>query len=230
MSVAQPYYKYQPELLPPWMQDETGIPLAQAFGMVKDGMCEAAMQAVRARCIRTAPNDALDYAGQERSLPRMPGDTPASYLARLLAAWDLWSQAGTEQSIKTALGWLGLTNFKIFGQTNTTGQRCTDGDWNWDGDSANWARAWVVIYPPHPWVTDGTWSSPGIWGDGGTIGSDASEQEVALIRYSVNAWRPAHVAVGIIVVMDVTAFNAALPNGTWNLWRNRNPHALYLQG
>ncbi len=84
-----------PPVVPPWLLGPNGRTWLTAIGRSLDDNAERARQAVKARFPNLAPDDALAVLGEERGMPRGPGETTASYRARLLGAWDAWTWAGT---------------------------------------------------------------------------------------------------------------------------------------
>jgi hypothetical protein len=88
------YREWQRRLAPPWLQEGAGGRFLEGLGEVKDGLAEHVRQAVLARMIQRAPEDALALIGEERFLPRFPGEFTEAYRARLLAAWEFWRQGG----------------------------------------------------------------------------------------------------------------------------------------
>src|SRR5690606_37201251 len=150
-----------------------------SMGMMFDLLAEGAQAAVLASKFGSeyfAP-DALDYIGVERNLPRFPGETDTNYEARLRDAWNLWRQAGTNGGIIAMFDALGIA-----------AEIKTNADWDWDGDTDNWSRFWVVL-TDHSWVSDGEWGDPGTWGDGGTWGSNATPDEVRAVRNIVRLFK-----------------------------------------
>lgn len=59
------------------------------------------------------PSDALDQIGADRLLPRGPGESDATYSARLLAAWAAWEFAGSHYGVLRALNLAGYANMVI---------------------------------------------------------------------------------------------------------------------
>ena len=66
-------------------------------------MTDRLKRAVKQRFFSVAPADALARGGEERQLERAPGDTNATFSARLVSAWDLWAWGGTPLGLLTAL-------------------------------------------------------------------------------------------------------------------------------
>lgn len=191
------------------------------IGLMFDLMAETVNQSVKARFFgsNTFPADAMRYLGEERMLPRYPVDTDATYKARLQGAWEAWQKAGTDQGVVSQLEAMGLTAYI----------REQNIDWDWDGDSDNWSRFWVII-TGHPWQR-WLWGDGSLWAGGQTWGSTATAAEVRSIRALVRKWKPGHVVCGhIIVVFDEATWNAEQPDGTWGDPANRSKSAIYWPG
>jgi hypothetical protein len=192
------YATYQPKLLPTFLGGEWGERWASASGLMKDVWGEAAAQAVLCRFIQTAPEDALSLIGDERGLPRNPGESTAAFRTRLLAAWSMWTMAGTKAGIVSALNYLGFLNVSIYENADWTiapGPGYSLGD--------EWWRFWVVIRQPHGF-------GPPAWriGDGSLVGAPGlrvgfmyAPVTHPTIRPTIERWKPAHAMLMQIVVV-----------------------------
>ena len=224
MATPTTFQRYAADALSPTVfQGDNGQKLMPGtLGVFFDAAAEGCNQAIKARFFGsdTFPPSALPYLGDGRAMPRYPIDTDASYLARRRDAWNIWKQAGTKIGIDRQFAALGLTA--------SVKDRSTPG-WNWDGDTDNWSRFWVVI-TAHPWTT-WTWGSGVLYGDGHTWGSTATLEDVRSVRALVRKWKPAHtVCDHIIVVMDAVTWAAEQPDGTWYNPANRSGAAIYWKG
>lgn len=191
------------------------------IGLMFDFTLEGALVAIKARGLRSPdfPTDGLDYIGSERCLPRFPNESHADYKTRLLAAWDIWRQSGTQGGIELLFSLLGIT---IDIKTNA--------QWNWDGQTTNWSRFWLVV-TDHPWVAGPPVGTLNPVGNGTTIGTTASPDEVRAVRNIVIDHKAAHdICPNIVIVLDEVAWAADLPDGTWGNIVNRNPTARYWVG
>jgi hypothetical protein len=218
---------------PPWLRRHFGDRWVGLFALLTDGVLEALTEALFASWLRepTAPPDALAWTGIERSIERFPGETNESYRDRLIAAWTAWEQAGNEAALLAQLDGLGLTDIEIVSY-RTPG-------WDWDsaagltwaegvGAADNWSRFWVII-KGHPWVGEGTFGDGAIYGDGGSIGSNATLEQIGAMKRAIKKWKPAHVQCAwIILVTDEATWDVEQPDGTWHDWRNRSTSALYI--
>jgi hypothetical protein len=224
MAAPTTHQRYAADALSPTVfQGTNGQKLMPGtLGVFFDAAAEGCNQAVKARFFDsdTFPPSALSYLGAGRSMPRYPLDTDATYTARLRDAWNIWPQAGTKYGIEAQLAALGLTA--------TVKDRSSVG-WNWDNDTDNWSRFWVVI-TGHPWAS-WEWGDGTLWGDGKTWGSDATVDEVKSVRALVRKWKPAQVVcTNIIVVMDAITWAAEQPDGTWGNPAKRSSAAIYWRG
>ena len=151
---------------------------ATAFGIMKDGIVEGSIAAVKTRFVQTAPEDALALAGYERSMPQSPIESGYAYRARLLNAWNVWQYAGTRKGLVDAIALLGV---------NATVYENKD----WAQPAGLWADFWVYLFQPHPfsvsfYVGDGTTCGSGV-----TIGVKPGNLYAALVN-TIKQWRPAH--------------------------------------
>jgi len=111
--------------------------------------------------------------------------------------------------------------------SKTSGQ---DGHWNWDGNAAQWARAWVIIYANVvPWATantkfwgTGSWK----WGDGSAFGFDQMFHVFTGMRAVLKQWKslaalyPYIIVSGSQFLFEPSAADDGVinPNGTWGTW------------
>lgn len=193
------------------------------IGLSFDLLAETFNQATKAWILlsNTHPHDALRFVGEERQLPRYAGrETDHGYRLRLVAAWETWAQAGSEQELLRQLTLSTGYQFELYDAS----------DWNWDGNEADWSRFWVVV--------KGTALQPEVWGGhawgqtGMRWGADVTFEEIQLIRTTIRQWKPAHVRCDhIIVVFDLEQWNADLPpDGTWGNANGRSNAAVYWRG
>lgn len=189
------------------------------IGLMGDLAAEAAREAALMRFFDavTFPEDALAPHGDERLMPRYPTESADTYKSRLRDAWNAWNRAGTDQAIITQLAGLGLTA-EIY----------ANHEWNWDSDTDNWSRFWVVV-TSHPW-SRWHWSDGTSYGGGATWGSTATPAEIYALRRLVRTWKVGHVVCShIILVMDPATWSPT-PDGTWGDPANRNAGAIYIPG
>lgn len=209
------------EFLPTSLRDEVGERFAMALALVPDSITEILIEAVFARALYSAefPADALRLVGSERMMPRYRNESDAQYLGRLRGAWVAWEYAGTRQAIESQLAAAGYTAYVR-----------ENHQWDWDGDSANWPRFWVVI-TGHPWER-WHYGDGHVWGQTGlTWGSTATSSEITTLRQLEQQWKPGHTrCVAIILVFDEGTWDADQPDGTWDDPPSRNLAVTYLPG
>ncbi|MGW8285744.1 MAG: hypothetical protein ACWGPR_08500 [Candidatus Deferrimicrobiaceae bacterium] len=216
------YFDWQGEVMPPWLAGPVGqryigtcCSLTNHIGLEGDTLALRAAQLTNP----DQPPDAISRLGAERQLDRGPTETDAQYKARLNDAWTAWEYAGAAYSITSQLALIGLTAEV---KQNT--------DWDWDGNTAAWARFWVVV-TSHPWTTSWQWGDGSVWGGGQTWGSTASIQEVQTVQSIVAQWKPAHCFCDkIIIVVNSSQWAIEQPDGTWDDPANRSTAALYWRG
>ena len=207
------YRQWALENSPPWMRGTWGEKLLNIIGGVFDEAYGAVYQAGAAGSVDapTFPNDALGLVGSERNIERYPSETDAQFKVRVKGAWESWAQAGTMRLVAE----LAAAGFTAVIKENW--------QWDWDGDSANWSRFWVVI-TGHDWEL--TQWGEGVWGEG-VWGCDATIAEAQTLIRLVRKWKPAHAVAIIVVVFDLDAWDSDQPDGTWGDPANRNTAALY---
>lgn len=199
-----------------WGKRFVGV-IAMMFDTLSDGAIAA--NRVSKFGSRNFPSDALPLLGQERVLPRYPGEADGDWSERLHDAWVLWHMAGTGGGLIEMYSRLGMT---------VTLEK--NGTWDWDSDPDNWSRFWVVI-DDHSWVSDGVWDDLAYWDDGGTWDTSATPDEVRAVRGIVRTFKEAHaICPAICVVLDGATWAANQPDGTWGDYANRSPSASYWDG
>ena len=202
---------------PPWLLGPWGKKLVEAIGVMFDDAYNTAFQAGAAGLLDapTFPADALALLGSERNIDRYPAETDEQYKLRVKGAWESWAQAGTMR-IVAELAYLGF---------EAEIKEVHSDDWDWDGDTDNWSRIWIVI-TEHPWERT-TWGQSGRkWGQG-VWGCDAAKNETATLFRLIRKWKPGHVVPITVIVMNEGTWNASQPDGTWGDPANRSDAALY---
>lgn len=211
------------DLLPAWLRRRWGAAWFGALGDALDELVTYTRAAAKADLPKSAPADALGEIGADRALERYPGESAATYRARLAAAWTTWSFAGTEAGLVAQYAAAGLPKVVVVEAV----------DWTPEPPDHNpdWSRFWI-IFPAggHPWDAEKTWGNgtwgeadewgPGTWDDGtawgaaGTWGTTASQGAVTLVRRIAKKWKPAHTTlVNITIVISGEVWG---PFGTWD--------------
>lgn len=209
------YRKWAIDNAPPWLRGEWGGRIVEFVGFLFDTIEEESFEAGAAGSIEspTFPVDALALIGSERNIERYNAETDDQYAARVQGAWVAWPQAGTMNGLLSQLTAAGF-------DAEIKEMR----DWDWDGDAANWSRVWVVLHNTG-WVRN-KWGDGRKWGEG-VWGVNASRDEVHTLRRLIRKWKPAHVVVIVVVVLDEVTWAAEQPDGTWGNPANRSRSALY---
>lgn len=187
------YTTYVVALAPPWLRGRWGEQWHRAQGLLFDMVAEGAVQAVKARLLRSGPDDALPYAGNDRQIERAPGESADSYRARLLGAFETWRLAGTNKGILSALAVIGYTKAAIYESHD------------WFPLDPEWWRFWLVLDPPSGFSTwklgDGTKLGEKLVGLD-KLGADA-KAAITLLRRVVRKWKAAHtLCIKVIVVLS----------------------------
>lgn len=157
-------------------------------GFLADGIAAAASQAVRSpwMTLKDQPDDALAPIGSERNMPRYPGESTASYRARLHGAWRAYARAGDESSILTQLAAAGYAGAVIFDAWTTAIYPPLDCNGN------RWWSRFIVFFPvgaPNVPGPPKTWDSFS-WDDGTVYDMTGNSDAVATIRGIVAKWKP----------------------------------------
>ena len=206
--MSRTYAQHQQDLMPGALRGDYGLAWARAQGTLKDQLVVRTRQSVYLGGVtdpegrgRQAPDDALPRLGADVDLERSPIDTAASYRARIAAAWDVWSWAGTPYGYAQALA---LTSAQITGARFVAQHEWTAPD----GLAALWSRFWVLVwtgaltvgrFTVGPWAIVGGDASPFdllvvgdfVVGDGSTVGSNMTVAQLSEVRRSLAKWKNA---------------------------------------
>ncbi|MDI3480780.1 MAG: hypothetical protein PWQ97_435 [Tepidanaerobacteraceae bacterium] len=88
--------------------------LADAVGINQDELKKIIFHIRRAWNVATAIGPELDAHGEDRKMPRYAGEDDETYRNRLLAAYIIYSEGGTNPGIIHALNILGFTDVDIY--------------------------------------------------------------------------------------------------------------------
>ena len=196
---------YQADIGP--MQGRWARAWALAVGASKDTTLERARQAVLVGAVTRAPADALPLLGADVALEQLPGETSASYGARILGAWDTWPWAGTRTGLAAVFTLLGLT---VTIATATELSRLPWAQWFAFASATGWTRrAW----------TSGTYT----WGSG-VWGSTASRDDVRRIRRFARQFSNARDRGWVVILQSSPGvWGAPAVWGAPGVWGARNP-------
>lgn len=233
-------------LAPRWLTEGAGGLVGYALDLVKDAYVERVRLGHMARFPEngpngeTAPADALAAHGRDRRLVRGRTETDAQYAQRLTKWLDDRRTVGSPfalcQKIAEYVGGAGATvktvdnsgNWFVRAANGTKTTYLQAGNWNWDGNAAQWARFWIIVHPNGVWTDTRTWGDGTTWGSSyqtDTIGTTATYDDVEAMRNIANDWKPlGTTCANIIIALDPNSFNPAgaagppLPDGTWGRW------------
>lgn len=252
---------------PPWLFNEEGYRFFYAIATVADELQQFALEGQRAKFPELCTPGALPRIGRDRLIPRGFSETDEGYGSRLILWREDWKHAGGAYAIMSQLRAF-LTGYDntirlVNQQRLSTGESkwrtlemddtrsaTTNGNWNWDGDFATWARVWPIIYADPILERDGTWGDGEAWGDNPTQswGSTASPELVDAVRVILGQGPGAVSAEGfapfVVVSFDNSAFSPTdsappMPDGTWGgaykvvadvAVPARDPRAIYWPG
>jgi len=208
------YREWQKRLAPPWLQEGVGGRFLEGLGEVKDDLAEAVRQAVLARMIQRAPEDAFALIGEERLLPRFPGELVEAYRTRLLAAWEFWRKAGTLPGIAL---WLRAAGYDAH---------------IWELYRYNpslWAEFAVYLWPYRPERTTDRWDEGGTWDDETDWDYTLNGLEPIRTLELIREVKPAHAHLRFISYIPGPR-DAWNDPGVWDDGGAWNPEPVYIAG
>lgn len=226
-------------LAPRWLTEGAGELVGYSLDIIKDAFAERARLGLLVRFPQQdangtpGPNDALVAMGRDRRVVRGINETDTVYAARL-KDWliDRRRTGNPFVLMKQLSAYCASTPGLSFATVDVRGNwymrdssgvetsSLDTGNWNWDGDTASWARFWVIIYPSTLWTAESTWGS-GAWGDTtGTWGCTATPEQATTLRSIIADWKPGGTNGNIILAFDVASFDETTPepDGTWGKW------------
>lgn len=221
----------------PFLQDATSQQILYPLGTILDAGAEFVTEGLLARFPGLGTPTALPYHGRDRKIVRGFAESDPAYANRLVGWLDSHRTRGNPYALMRQLqGYCSpqiprirtVNNAGFFHTLNidgSTSYQRTSGLWNWDGNTAAWARFWVIIYSTAsgPWATSPAWGSGNNWGNPGqTWGTTATSDQVAAVRAIISDWKPAGTRCNnIIIAFDDASFDPAgspgpgYPGGTW---------------
>lgn len=223
-------------LAPPWLLDDGGRAMLSTIGQQLDRDRDLVRQGVMARFPEVAPPDALPEIGIDRSLPRAPYDTDASYGTYLRNAWETWGGdpiagggAGTPAGIIHALQRAGFP-VTFAATSNPSGDMGATTVVSWNG---RWAQIGADGFTPIFGELDVCPDRPGGaqtgWFDGASFASkfwvilfaaggaidglsnDAGNVKKALLNSTVAAWNRAAATFGGTFVIGNPTWYSPVP-------------------
>lgn len=268
ISIAPPptsrFRDMSDEISPTWLNGPVGQRYRYSMAVLWDALADASGYAVLSRFpLRTSP-DAYPIMGADRQIDQGFSESGTSYANRLIQWLDLWRAAGSPTGVMLAI--LGLflpTSVAIRTVDNSSNWNtyplaatpmpagasvpipptyvAGGGNWNWDGNTAPWWRAWIIVYTGPLGITIGPhWGDGGKWGDAGRLWglSGITASQIATLRAVIKKWKPAHSwIVNIIFTNNTARFDPAAPagggvnpDGTWGNPANRPNDCVFLDG
>lgn len=212
------YESYQRELHPPPLRGDMGEAFHGVLGRAKDALVTLAKDAVYIGQTsdpdalgRETPDDGLERLGADADLEMGAIESPQDYRARILGAWDLWGWAGTPYGYSLAFARL---KHPIYGARFIAHYEWPTIDWL----TSSWSRFWPIVwtgaltvgrFTVGPWATvggdassfelllvDGTWEV----GDGSTVGSTMTVEDLSEIRRALAKWKNARDRVPALLI------------------------------
>jgi hypothetical protein len=224
-----------------WWNGPNGTKVRYCMSILWDANAQGFEYAVYARFPDYGPEDALPWMGLDRRIVRGYQEPQISYRARLIQWADRWPNCGKPTGVLLAArGWI-LPQLPKMSTVNNTGWWYSyadgldpmpagstsvvppdrfngSGNWNWDGLTANWWRAWLIIWSTDtPWATPApVWGAPGLnWGDSRySWGFGQPASQFSSLPALVGAWKARHCWYpAIIVSFDNALFDQTQPAG-----------------
>jgi hypothetical protein len=230
---------------PRWLKGWPNIyRLLTTIGVCFDAIGDAAMAAVVMRWPGVYDGQSLPLLGQHRQIPRGPGESDASYAARLRRFRDVQRFKGHPRILLEMVQGLFLPSAPVVRVVaNDGGVLALDASgnytaetplaWDWDGNTAAVSRFWVILDNASVGLTPG---AP-LWDDDSGRRWD---RPLRLWDFQWSPWPGLLVDVveqfrapnafcdSVILVDDWTTFLANLPDGDWDDWDNRSTAAYYI--
>ena len=247
---------------PTWLNGPVGQRYRYSMAVLYDALSDACGYANLARWPYTCPYDAFPYLAADRQIVQGFAEPNASFANRLVQWLDLWRAAGSPMGVMLAVlglflptsvtirtvdnssNWntylAGATPFPISASVPTPPTYVAGaGNWNWDGNTTPWWRAWIIIYVgPLGWTIGPKWGDGGKWGDPGRLWgiSGPAYGQLATLRAIIKQWKPAHSWIANVILTTNTArFDPAHaagggvnPDGTWGNPANRFSDCVFL--
>ncbi len=204
---------------PIWLTDKVAGGVQYAEGMVLDAIDTWTKEGIKARFPGVSTMDSLGLIGNDRQLDRGPTETDAAYALRLPAAFDTWDGAGNAFTILPLLAIVTspntvppmrlVSNGSIW-HTLSAGvvtKASGSGNWVWDSFTTRWWRGWAIIDSSGgPWTADQWNAATGLWGDGGTWGSDMTVAQGQYLYATLKRWKPINVLAQFIITFNADIF------------------------
>jgi Phage tail protein (Tail_P2_I) len=203
------FHQYAIDVSPTFFRGPNGSAMQTTWGLLLDGLLAAARDANMQRLPGQCANDALPFVGAASNLERYPGEDADAYRSRLKNRWRDYSRAGTRPQMIAAL--------KAAGYDAVIYERHDRPDAFPAGIGPSF---WVYLPKPNRWrADDGTWSTPGVWGEAGGL-ADPLAKDREIIRRVVKKWKPANArCLGVVVALSGMTWAEAESLGrTWGGW------------
>lgn len=108
VAMADEFRTEMNKMGPPWMRGPNGKIWWGEAGGALDTQASRLKECVKARFADYAPVDGLPSLARDRHLARGPGESEASFRARIAGAWEAWEGGGTYSGILLQLKIAGL--------------------------------------------------------------------------------------------------------------------------
>jgi hypothetical protein len=255
---------YSPRWLSNRLGFTAGAKLLYVLAAVLDIMVEVQTQGTFAALPGLGTTTALPLIAFSRGIMRGFTESDANFSSRLIQWLDLWRTAGRPVGMLLAvLGLFAPTSVAVrvvdnhgnwywynLGDTPFPPGSSVpapphfllnQGNWNWDGNTTQWWRMWLIVYvAPLGWTIGPHWGDGGKWGDAGRLWgiTGPTAGQIQALRVLVRQWKAAHCWVpNIILTANTARFDpthaaggGVNPDGTWGNPANRFSDCVFIDG
>lgn len=227
--------------IPPWWlrSKHTGA-LLESFGLLQDNAIESLGDGLRLSQPLRCDSSALQHLARDRTI-RIYGTEPVDSKRQRLSQWwqlhrgfgSLFGQLDNiapfflpARPLMRAVHQDGAGGSATWWTRNPDGSRemhrQSPSNWDFDGETAQWSRYWIIIYrdADMTYPTPGTWDGGSAWNDGTLWDGGPNETQIADIVNGLKDAKSAHSQLhGVIMCndpaeLDPTGTSAVLGDGS----------------
>lgn len=196
--------------LPNWIVGEWGRKWFGVFASVADIAKNATKDAVKARFVKTAPDDAIPFIADDSLIERGRLESLGPFKLRLADRWDTHQLGGTANGVVASLAAVHVDPIYTYALGPHDG-------FNGDG-KPYWSRFWVVFDGAHGFTQE-TWGSGGTWDYGAVWGiSNATPEDIQQLKRLIWFWKSGHsvpVELFILFSDEIWAPTDRWADGNW---------------
>lgn len=202
---------YRVSQLRPPLNGPQGETWATVLGGIQDQELALLRVAALSRLPATCPDDGLDLLGLAYALPRLPGQSHASYRATLQAAWPTYEEGGSPQSVVDALVALGYHDVLVLEVWRAPAPFLPE------TSATDYSEFYIFLGPGYgttgivQLILGSAWNL-GISGSGLTLGSSMTATQLLAAKRAILRWKAAHgrpVKISLLFGADVPGTSLA---------------------